>query len=344
MHRSSRKAFTLIELLVVISIIALLIGILLPALGSAREQAKVTVNLSNHRQMGTGVAMYLSEYNQTFFAHEGYYLPSRQFVEHRVTGTAYASELAALPDFSDSAALTASIANGNEGLATPLITTPNWDTVKTRKAHWPDYIFAYASEPRLYTSPFVSKVELDALNLNFVIENVYGRVKWGGYGYNQHYLGWEATLDPTTGVVTTRAMYSKLDREVLNPANTVVIGDSAGTRNSATGAGNSYTLEGPLPSESYGWKFNKFYKSSGAATTIAAAMSEETALAKPVGNTDWLYRIYPAPRNNGNPAFVFADGHAAAKKLSEIDDYNQDGVFDNGFWNGRTNFDPVTGR
>jgi prepilin-type N-terminal cleavage/methylation domain-containing protein len=60
-QRAGHRGFTLIELLVVIAIIALLIGILLPALGRAREAARAAKCLANNRSMGLVMTLYAND-------------------------------------------------------------------------------------------------------------------------------------------------------------------------------------------------------------------------------------------------------------------------------------------
>lgn len=90
-HVPNRYGFTLIELLVVVSIIALLVGILLPALGAARRTARNMVCLSNVRQMGVGFGLYQNDNDDhymlyrylgvrpsgsTYLAVDGFYWPA----------------------------------------------------------------------------------------------------------------------------------------------------------------------------------------------------------------------------------------------------------------------------
>lgn len=60
-----RTAFTLIELLVVIAIIAILAAILFPVFAQAKDAAKKTQSLSNLKQVGTAVAIYNTDYDDT---------------------------------------------------------------------------------------------------------------------------------------------------------------------------------------------------------------------------------------------------------------------------------------
>ena len=70
-RRKNSEAFTLVELLVVVAIIALLVSILLPALGKAREAAKSIVCSTQEKNVFMAMLMYVNDFDMFFPAQNG---------------------------------------------------------------------------------------------------------------------------------------------------------------------------------------------------------------------------------------------------------------------------------
>jgi prepilin-type N-terminal cleavage/methylation domain-containing protein/prepilin-type processing-associated H-X9-DG protein len=66
MRKKQRTGFTLIELLVVIAIIAIIAAILFPVFAQAREKARAATCLSNMKQLGSAVQMYMQDYDGAY--------------------------------------------------------------------------------------------------------------------------------------------------------------------------------------------------------------------------------------------------------------------------------------
>lgn len=277
------KGFTLIELLVVISIIALLVGILLPALSSARRSAKGMISLSNLRQIGIANQGYMNDHQDYLMQQESWYLEG-QFSKAKPAGT-------------------------------------------PKRAHWPDHLIRYCPEPKAFLSPLLTSAELEGgFQKSYAVDG-YTQYTHGGYGYNVQYLG-------CTKGNGGEGYNANLNTNVRVPTKTVLVGDTAGSRggDAASAPGNSYAIDSPHFSVAYGSKIGAYYKDKDHVSP------NET---EPVGSYEWVWRAYPAPRNNGTPNFLFVDGHATAMPIGKIDDSNNDGVLDNGYWNGMNDPNPA---
>jgi len=69
----ANRAFTLIELLVVIAIIAILAAILFPVFAQAREKARQITCISNEKQIGLGIMMYVQDYDETYMPADSFF-------------------------------------------------------------------------------------------------------------------------------------------------------------------------------------------------------------------------------------------------------------------------------
>lgn len=214
----SRNAFTLIELLVVIAIIALLIGILLPALGSARKAAMATANLANLRSLGQGLALYVNDHEML----PAFRLPPGEF--HQSSGRPRARWQFPLGDY---------------------VGQPYHPRTEQE---WADFTGGEGGSdatddmPRLDNDVFRDPTHdtEDYLDSNGEIKSL----RNGSYGYNYHYLGNTRTEGPDGSF----ANYPVRDARIGTASRTVSFADSKGNQNKVREFGlreHAYTLDPP---------------------------------------------------------------------------------------------------
>ena len=149
-----KKGFTLIELLVVIAIIAILAAILFPVFAQAREKARQTSCLSNCKQMGTALQLYVDDYDETVPS-AWYSTKNWDTIDH----TTYA------------------------GYPCSKYTTTDWNLGQTgNKKHWTwaDCIFPYVKNLKMYECPSGNKDSL-GYGYNIVLDGLDG-TRWNSLG------------------------------------------------------------------------------------------------------------------------------------------------------------------
>ena len=310
------RAFTLIELLVVISIIALLIGILLPALGAARFTARSTINLNNLRQICVGTGAYLADRRGLFFMHS-----SSLKAAERVEGTK--------PRWMDY------LFDGYVE-SVDVFNSPNLDQEQApdfQQIVWADV----SSVPALRAARFANTGTAPAATGTTAAE----ARRYGGYGYNFQYLGNARGYIDSSGthIPAPDTYHANIDRDIRDTTSTILVGDTQGSRDGVpgnlpgTGGKATYVLDPPIGSVDLGSRGNG--KPGGESYYVGGA--DENASPYDVSHV-YLNRAAPSPRNAGlTSGMAFVDGHAKAMLRTEVDDFDRDGNADNGYWNGRGN-------
>lgn len=215
----------------------------------------------------------------------------------------------------------------------PRHSSPSSQVPRTR---WVDDIFPYLPNTEVYLSPLLSTDQRTRMNKPFAhtVNQATGAATpetlfFGGYGYNYHYLG----NARTPGGI--RPFHARLGA-IRASSQTIAVADTDGSKNGGavfTSEG-VYVVDPPLPSRELGSQGSRrtaadpdapgnYGYTGGSLGTFAGHLRGDPA-----------HRANPAERNQGHVNVLFVDGHVEPMTLRQMDDFNNDGVPDNGWWNG----------
>ena len=214
--------------------------------------------------------------------------------------------------------------NENRGFY-PRHSSPSSQVPRTR---WADDIYPYLQNTEVYMTPNLTEDDRARMNKPFAhtVDQATGAavagqtVYFGGYGYNFQYLG--NSRNPG-GVAPFFANASRIKAA----AETIAVADTHGSKNGGTSwtSEGVYVVDPPLMSLELGSRGSRKSSPVPGAGNYGYAGGNDG---------DPAYRSTPAERNRNKVNVMFCDGHAEPMTLKQMDDYNNDGKVDNGWWNG----------
>jgi len=301
------KAFTLIELLVVISIIALLIGILLPALGSARKEAQAIACGSNLRQVSIAMNTYVAD-------NKGYFPPSYVYPDTAWNG-------------SGSGAFSWTLSNqfgtgSGAGYA-------HWSYFLMNNSVVDAAIFSCPTMERgghPATNPFPdAKVDGQGAGGGSGIDR---QVEWLAYGANEAVIP-RNKFDPVNNTTPNRLVRAS---EVFDASDTIIATEfvdsfsAISTGGGAAGVSKSHRSIQPFWNSggSYGqasdWTLGGFpltYVDPGSLSQYDAALAGTDVLATRPLNAVGRHHKPIDGQDGGTANFSFVDGHVARQTVAD---------------------------
>ena len=347
-NKNDKHGFTIVELLVVISIIALLVGILVPAVNKARDTAKTTQSKSNLHQVSIALANYAADWNGDHFTSA----PPNLSAGDR-TGTSIASAIIQLSGDDDNPAWTPmgirlgeiAVGNGNSiaflnntnGIAPYVFTSGNTSGSHPGLGTWrypnalqcAEYMHGLPLHKAYFspkdTVPLRALEQCDATNSSYCVSTL-GQSWWGLQAK------WTSNmiLAPSSYCLAPGLMYNAAVYDPLNPVDPMDI---------PTGFRPSSTDQARFPNLKT-WLMEHYWLQNMRASEECGLYYDNTWFSSGDGCWDGCEPFHFNGSYNSAPITVFVDGHVGVIDVAQAsrDDMMIEGASDDniGLWNKNT--------